>query len=82
MLLARLYEAEGQLAKAREELAQVVALEERVPEYLARFVSVLIRTEEFDAAASYLNRWQALEPDTARVQLLRDALKKARAAAK
>jgi tetratricopeptide (TPR) repeat protein len=81
VMLARLYEADGKLTQARDELNQVISLAGRTPEYLARLVRVLIRNEELEEAARQLNHLEALEPSTRRTQDLRQALRQARIAA-
>lgn len=79
VLLARLYEADRQLYKARQELAQVVARHGDEPLYLARYVGVLIRSEALGEAETHLAHLAELEPGSARVGALREALRKARA---
>jgi Tfp pilus assembly protein PilF len=80
VLLARLYEAAGKLDQAREELAQVVALEGQAPEYLAPLIRILIRTDELAEAEAYLSRLEKREPGSERAHSLHADLQKARVA--
>jgi predicted Zn-dependent protease len=82
VLLARLYEAEGKLAPAREQLMQALSLETRPARVLVRLVGVLIRNEELTQAESYLARLEALEPGSTRVAALRESLRQAAKSAK
>lgn len=71
LLLARLYDAGGEPAQAEAQLRQLVALDERNPEYLAAAIAVLLQRREFDQARLQLVRLQRLEPDRPRTVDLR-----------
>jgi tetratricopeptide (TPR) repeat protein len=78
LLLVKLLEAEGDSARARDLLLDLLAAEGRNPDYLAYHVRRLLEGREVEEAQKYLSRLEGIEPASARTGELREALEKAR----
>jgi tetratricopeptide (TPR) repeat protein len=61
-LLAKLYNAEENWAKARERMHALIAEASGSPNYLAAYIGSLMQHKEFDEAKSLLQRLENLEP--------------------
>ncbi len=72
--LACLYEADGDLDRARQTMLDVLALDVHNPEYLARHAAGLLRHGKKDEARPWVVRLEKLEPDSPRVKSFRAAL--------
>lgn len=75
LLLARLYEAQGQWSKAREQLEFLVQRDRPEPAHLAAFADHLLRTSQkqpstLKKAAELIDRLAALEPETTHFRTL------------
>lgn len=69
LLLARLYEAQGEIEKAREQLETLVQKGKSDPAHLAAYADHLLRTADKDAAAAtrlaqILDQLSSLEPES------------------
>jgi predicted Zn-dependent protease len=80
-LLARAYEALGDDAQANDILLGVLALDGEEPQFLAHRTRALIRQGALDEAGRTLSQLERLEPQSPRSRSLREALRKATAAA-
>ncbi|HEX7446071.1 MAG TPA: tetratricopeptide repeat protein [Pirellulales bacterium] len=75
LLLARLYEAQGQWSKAREQLELLADRDRAEPAHLAAFADHLLRTSQkqpstIKKAAELVDRLAALEPETSHFRTL------------
>lgn len=70
LLLARLYQAKGQMAEAREQLKTLVNSGPPVPDHLAAYVDNLLRSERAAEAAAPLDELAKLEPETTHLRTL------------
>ena len=62
LLLARLYEADGDWPKAQQRLQELIAAQGNNPDYLAAYIRALLRHGKADEAALYLTRLEKLAP--------------------
>jgi predicted Zn-dependent protease len=81
-LLARAYEALGDEAQANDLLLGVLALDGEEPQFLAHRTRALIRQGALDEAGRTLSQLERIEPQSPRSRSLREALRKASAAAR
>jgi tetratricopeptide (TPR) repeat protein len=77
-LLARLHEAQGDLARANDLISGLLTVDPGNPDYLAYHVGTLIRRGDLDEARAYLDRLERAEPHSRRTRDLTNALRKAR----
>ncbi|HJT34348.1 MAG TPA: tetratricopeptide repeat protein [Pirellulales bacterium] len=70
LLLARLYQAKGQMAEAREQLKTLVNSGPPVPDHLAAYVDNLLRSERAADAAAPLDELAKLEPESTHLRTL------------
>jgi Flp pilus assembly protein TadD len=71
LILATLYEDQGRLAAAREQLAALANRHDPVPSHLAAYVDYLLRHASAKEAETPLARLQELEPESFRTVFLR-----------
>jgi tetratricopeptide (TPR) repeat protein len=76
-LLVKLYDAEGQPARARDPMLELLNQDGQNPEYLAHFVQRLLEQRRLAEAQFYLERLEQLEPPSPRTRELRLLLQKA-----
>jgi tetratricopeptide (TPR) repeat protein len=74
--LAKLYVAESDFDKAREEMQQALAAAPTNPEYLAFHVRCLLDRKRLDEARPFVERLRKIEPDSARTRALLAELEK------
>ena len=74
---ARLYQADGDHARAREIILDLLATDGGRPEYLAFLTRSFIHTVDLIDARVYLTRLEKLEPNTSRTRTLQEELRKA-----
>jgi cellulose synthase operon protein C len=77
-LLFRLYEADGNLSKAREQLQSLLATNGEIPLYLADNTMILLRQGATDEAQSWFEKLEKLEPKAFRTIDLKARILKAR----
>ncbi|HVA45510.1 MAG TPA: tetratricopeptide repeat protein [Pirellulales bacterium] len=70
LLLARLYEAQGKMAEAREQLKLLVNIERPAPEHLAAYIDNLLRSGRSAEAAGRLDELARTEPETSSLRTL------------
>ncbi len=78
-LLADLYEAAGDRAKAREQWLDLLGVVGQNPEYLAFYIQTLLRWEEAGEARRWFARLEAAEPQSPRSLAIKHALANAQA---
>jgi predicted Zn-dependent protease len=76
--LAQLYEAEGDLSRAREQLLDLISTERANPGYLAYYTRFLLRQGEVHEAKLWLGRLEKLQPDAQRTLEMQVQLKAAK----
>jgi predicted Zn-dependent protease len=76
LLLAEVYEADGDPGKARGQRVSLLALDGRNPQYLARHVRGLLRRGHTGEAAVYLAELERVQPRAARTRELGDLLRR------
>src|SRR5205823_2255129 len=79
-LLAQVYDANHDDGKANRQMRILLAVHRHKAHYLAYHIRALLNRGEVEAAWSYLNALEMLEPNTLRTQQLRTAYQKARTA--
>jgi cellulose synthase operon protein C len=79
-LLAQVYDANHEDGKANRLMRILLVIHRHKAQYLAYHIRTLLNRGEVEAAWSYLNALELLEPSTLRTQQLRAAYQKARAA--
>jgi Flp pilus assembly protein TadD len=77
ILYARMLEDGNLLIPACAQLAEAVSQRPRSPQYIARYIHLLIRTEDLDEAARQMKQLEKLEPDSQRTRNARAALARA-----
>jgi tetratricopeptide (TPR) repeat protein len=70
LLLARLYEAQGQTRAAREQLQALVQRDNPGPDHLAIYVDHLLKASRLQQAEEHLNRLASLEPEVTSLRTL------------
>jgi tetratricopeptide (TPR) repeat protein len=70
LLLAQLYEADGDQPRAREQIVALLTAQPESPQFLSFYVRHLIQSEEFDLARDQLQKLCRLEPASRRTREL------------
>jgi len=78
-LLAQVYDANHEDAKANREMRVLLAIHRDQPRYVAYHIQWLLSRGEAEVAHSYLSALELLEPSSPRTEQLRAAYQKARA---
>lgn len=76
-LLADLYEATGDRAKARDQWLNLLGVVGQRPEYLASYIQALLRWEEVSEARRWFTRLEHAEPGSPRSRAIKQALENA-----
>jgi predicted Zn-dependent protease len=79
LTLAQLYEADGNLARAREQLVSLLATQAHSPRYLAYHVHLLLMGNEVRDAERWLSRLEDAAPDDPRTRTLETQVRAAKA---
>lgn len=80
--LVRLYEADGDEKAAHERMLDLLALEPKIPNYLAHHIERLLQRGRTDEAWPWIKRLRQLEPESSRVQAFKRATIRNRGAVK
>jgi tetratricopeptide (TPR) repeat protein len=78
LILAELYEADGDASKAQEQTIGLLALDGRNPQYLAHHIRGLLRRGQTDEAEIYLAQLVQVQPRAARTRELGELLSRAK----
>jgi tetratricopeptide (TPR) repeat protein len=71
--LVRLYEADGDEDAAHERMLDLLALEPKIPNYLAHHIERLLQRGRTEEARPWIKRLQQLEPESPRVRAFKQA---------
>jgi predicted Zn-dependent protease len=74
LLLAQLFEADGDQPRAREQIVALLTAQPENPQFLSFYLRHLVKSEEMDLARDQLQKLRRLEPESRRTRGLAEIL--------